>query len=70
MHNQSQGWLSISTEGFAVMNAARPPEHLVKELVQNALDSFPDGQPGQLRLRYGLLGRIPMRDVNLEARLL
>lgn len=56
MHAQSQGWLSISTEGFAAMNAARPPEHLVKELVQNALDSFPDGQPGRIQLRYGFLG--------------
>jgi hypothetical protein len=56
MHTHSQGWLSISTEGFAAMNAARPPEHLVKELVQNALDSFADGQPGQITLRYGLLG--------------
>ena len=26
----AQGWLAISTEGFAAMNAARPPEHLVK----------------------------------------
>ena len=50
---QSQGWLAISTEGFAAMNAARPPEHLVKELVQNALDSFPEGQPGAIQLRYG-----------------
>ena len=56
MQTQSQGWLSISTEGFAAMNAARPPEHLVKELVQNALDSFADEQPGQITLRYGLLG--------------
>ncbi|MCP9808710.1 sensor histidine kinase [Cyanobium sp. HWJ4-Hawea] len=56
MQNQSQGWLSISTEGFAAMNAARPPEHLVKELVQNALDSFADGQQGQIKLRYGLVG--------------
>jgi hypothetical protein len=56
MNTQSQGWLAISTEGFAAMNAARPPEHLVKELVQNALDSFADGQAGLIRLRYGLLG--------------
>jgi hypothetical protein len=56
MHAQSQGWLAISTEGFAAMNAARPPEHLVKELVQNALDCFADGQPGHIELRYGLQG--------------
>jgi len=50
---QSAGWLSISTEGFAAMNAARPAEHLIKELVQNALDSFPEGQPGRIDLCYG-----------------
>jgi len=53
MTMQSEGWLSISTEGFAAMNAARPAEHLIKELVQNALDSFGDGQPGRIELRYG-----------------
>jgi hypothetical protein len=36
------GWLAISTEGFAQQNAARPKEHLVKELVQNALDALPE----------------------------
>lgn len=51
--SQSQGWLAISTEGFAAMNAARPPEHLVKELVQNALDSIALGEPGQIALNYG-----------------
>lgn len=35
------GWLDVSIEGFAEQNAARPAEHLVKELVQNALDSLP-----------------------------
>ena len=49
----SKGWLAISTEGFAAMNAARPPEHLVKELVQNALDSIVEGEPGQIILNYG-----------------
>lgn len=53
MTHDSQGWLSISTEGFAAMNAARPPQHLIKELVQNALDSIPEGHPGQIRLSYG-----------------
>ena len=49
----TQGWLAISTDGFAAMNAARPPEHLVKELVQNALDSIPTGQAGLIQLAYG-----------------
>lgn len=53
MSGDTQGWLAISTEGFAAMNAARPPEHLIKELVQNALDSFPEGQCGTVQLRYG-----------------
>ena len=53
MTMQSAGWLSISTEGFAAMNAARPAEHLIKELVQNSLDSFVEGQPGRIELRYG-----------------
>lgn len=35
-------WLAISTEGFASMNAGRPPAHLVKELVQNSLDALGD----------------------------
>jgi two-component sensor histidine kinase len=54
MTRQSEGWLSISTEGFAAMNAARPAEHLIKELVQNALDSFADSQAGRIELRYGI----------------
>jgi hypothetical protein len=33
-------WLAVSTEGFAAMNAGREPAHLVKELVQNALDAL------------------------------
>jgi len=52
MTTDTQGWLSISTEGFASMNAARPPEHLIKELVQNSLDSFADEQSGRIRLSY------------------
>ena len=53
MNSNDQGWLAISTEGFAAMNAARPPEHLVKELVQNSLDSLTDNQAGCIHLRYG-----------------
>ncbi|MEB3167173.1 MAG: ATP-binding protein [Synechococcaceae cyanobacterium] len=56
MNHQSQGWLAISTEGFAAMNAARPPEHLIKELVQNSLDSFTAAQAGEIHLRYGHTG--------------
>ncbi|MFO7630826.1 MAG: ATP-binding protein, partial [Prochlorococcaceae cyanobacterium] len=56
MTTNTQGWLAISTEGFAAMNAARPPEHLVKELVQNSLDSFADGQSGEIRLRFSHRG--------------
>jgi len=52
MSIQSQGWLAISTDGFAAMNAARPPEHLIKELVQNSLDSFSDAQAGWIQLSY------------------
>ena len=53
MTTETQGWLAISTEGFAAMNAARPAEHLIKELLQNALDAIADGQSGQINLRYG-----------------
>ena len=35
-------WLAVSTDGFASMNAGRDPAHLVKELVQNALDALGD----------------------------
>lgn len=42
-------WLSVSTEGFAAMNAGREPAHLVKELVQNALDAL-DDRGGQIVL--------------------
>jgi DNA mismatch repair ATPase MutL len=52
MTTDTLGWLSISTEGFASMNAARPPEHLIKELVQNSLDSFGVEQSGRIRLSY------------------
>ena len=54
MNTQTPGWLAISTEGFAAMNAARPPEHLIKEIVRNSLDSFDIGQQGIIKLNYGM----------------
>ena len=45
------GWLQISTEGFAALNQSRPPEHLVKELVQNSLDAVQD-IGGRVELSY------------------
>ncbi len=45
------GWLQISTSGFAALNQSRPPSHLVKELVQNSLDAVGDG-PGVVALDY------------------
>jgi sensor histidine kinase regulating citrate/malate metabolism len=45
------GWYQISTEGFASFNQSRPPGHLVKELVQNALDALGD-TPGKVSLDY------------------
>jgi hypothetical protein len=41
MGKEILGWIDVSLEGFAQQNAARPLEHLVKELVQNSLDSIP-----------------------------
>jgi len=52
MTEEGKGWLTISTDGFASMNAARPAEHLLKELVQNALDSLSRDQNGKVRLDY------------------
>lgn len=57
MNGNDRGWLAISTEGFAAMNAARPPEHLVKELVQNSLDSLVEAQAGCIHLNYGHNGQ-------------
>lgn len=54
MSTDTQGWPSISTEGFESVNAARPPEHLIKELVQNPLDSFGDEQSGRIGLWWML----------------
>jgi hypothetical protein len=34
------GWITVSLEGFAQQNQARPKEHLVKELIQNSLDAL------------------------------
>jgi hypothetical protein len=42
-------WLSVSTDGFAAMNAGRDPAHLTKELVQNALDAL-NGRGGKIIL--------------------
>jgi len=42
MNTNNTEWLAVSTEGFAQQNAARPSEHLVKELLQNGLDSLGD----------------------------
>ncbi len=44
-------WLAVSTEGFAGMNAGRDPAHLVKELVQNALDAVSE-DAGQIHLDW------------------
>jgi hypothetical protein len=43
-------WLAVSTEGFAGMNAGRDPAHLVKELVQNALDALDEEKGGHVAL--------------------
>lgn len=45
------GWLEISTAGFASFNQARPPGHLVKELVQNSFDAIGAGL-GVVHLDY------------------
>jgi hypothetical protein len=39
---------SSGSFSFAAINAARPAEHLIKELVQNAFDSLVKGQPGRI----------------------
>ena len=41
-------WLAVSTEGFSEQQRGRPLEHLVKELVQNAMDSV--GDSGRINL--------------------
>lgn len=52
--DSNKGWLSISTQGFASMNSARPPEHLFKELLQNALDSIDIEKSGIIQLMFSL----------------
>ena len=49
--SEGAGWLQISTVGFAALNQSRPPEHLVKELVQNSLDAVQD-TGGSVELFY------------------
>jgi hypothetical protein len=44
------GWISVSLEGFAEQNQARPKEHLVKELVQNAMDSISNDSEGEINI--------------------
>lgn len=51
-----EDWLSVSTDGFASMNAGRDPAHLVKELVQNALDALGE-QPGTVQLTLAALAQ-------------
>lgn len=53
---EGAGWLQISTVGFAALNQSRPPEHLVKELVQNSLDAIQDAG-GSVELDYHHDGR-------------
>ena len=43
-------WLAVSTEGFSEQQRGRPLAHLVKELVQNALDSV--GGAGRIELEF------------------
>jgi len=47
-------WLAVSTEGFSEQQRGRPLAHLVKELVQNALDSV--GSAGRIDLEFALTG--------------
>ena len=47
-------WLAVSTEGFSEQQRGRPLAHLVKELVQNVLDSV--GGAGQIDLTVRPMG--------------
>ena len=53
---ETKGWLQISTAGFAALNQSRPQEHLVKELVQNALDAVEENS-GTVEVAYHHDGR-------------
>mgnify|MGYP001817354072 FL=1 len=53
---ETKGWLQISTAGFAALNQSRPQEHLVKELVQNALDAVEESS-GTVEVAYHHDGR-------------
>lgn len=59
MTTRLKDWLEISTEGFAQRQADRKPEHLLKELVQNALDAVSGTTLGtvDITLAPGKLGR-------------
>lgn len=52
----TDGWLKISTDGFASFNKSRRPAHLVKELVRNALDAVGD-RKGHVDLDYSHYSR-------------
>jgi hypothetical protein len=45
-------WLEISTEGFAQRQADRKPAHLLKEIVQNALDATENVPDGAVRVAF------------------
>ena len=47
---QLDDWLAVSTEGFAQRQLDRPPAHLVKELIQNALDATEGLKEGLVRI--------------------
>ena len=51
MNTHTNDWLLVSTDGFAQQNSARPREHLVKELLQNGLDSL-TGLKGRIELAF------------------
>lgn len=55
------GWLAVSTEGFSEQQRGRPLAHLVKELVQNALDGVGSVGRIELELRPTGPGRISVR---------
>lgn len=50
MSTRLKDWLEISTEGFAQRQADRKPEHLLKELVQNALDAVSGSALGEVEI--------------------